>query len=139
MWKLNSWIKSFSHVLCIFMFSVFSCSLYFPVLCIFIFHCRSHISRSLVRNFTDCPAFNWDMHLSLLVVSHRMPWCYMLVCLFQQYFSYIALIILLVEETGGPGDIQRPVASHWQTLNVHLALIEIRSHYIFCDRHWLHR
>ena len=39
--------------------------------------------------------------------------------------------VLLVEETGGPGENHRPVASHWQTLshNVkHLALIEIRIH-----------
>jgi len=35
-----------------------------------------------------------------------------------------------VEETGGPGENHRPVASHWQTLwhnVVHLALIEIRT------------
>jgi hypothetical protein len=37
--------------------------------------------------------------------------------------------VLLVEETGGPRENHRPVASHWQTLShnvVHLALIEIR-------------
>jgi hypothetical protein len=36
----------------------------------------------------------------------------------------------LVEETGGPGENHRPVASHWQTLShnvVHLTLIEIRT------------
>ena len=36
--------------------------------------------------------------------------------------------ILLVEETGEPGESHRPVASHWQTLShnvVHLTLIEI--------------
>ena len=34
-------------------------------------------------------------------------------------------------KTGGPGENQRPVPSHWQTLShniVHLALIEIRTH-----------
>jgi hypothetical protein len=37
--------------------------------------------------------------------------------------------VLLVEETGGPGENLRPVTSHWQTLshNVHLTLIEIRT------------
>ena len=43
------------------------------------------------------------------------------------------------EETGGPGENHRPVASHWQTLShnvIHLVLIEIRTHNI---RHWLHR
>ena len=39
--------------------------------------------------------------------------------------------VLLVEDTGGPGENQRPVASHWQTLPhyvVDLALIEIPTH-----------
>ena len=61
---------------------------------------------------------------------------------FQQYFSYIMAVSLLVEVIGGPGENHRPVASHWQTLwhnDVHLALIEIRTHNITDDSHWLHR
>jgi hypothetical protein len=45
-------------------------------------------------------------------------------------FNIISVIswwsVFLVEETGGPGENYRPVASHWQTLShnvVHLALI----------------
>ena len=44
--------------------------------------------------------------------------------------------VLLVEETGGPRENQRPFASHWQTLphnTIHLALIEIRTHNISGD------
>ena len=56
-------------------------------------------------------------------------------------FNNISVIswrsVLLVEETGGPGENHRPVASHWQTLShnvVHLALTEIRIHNISGDR-----
>jgi hypothetical protein len=46
--------------------------------------------------------------------------------------------VLLVEETGVPGENQWPVASHWQTCShnvAHLALIEIRTYNISGDRH----
>jgi hypothetical protein len=70
----------------------------------------------------------------------------MLVCLFvclmvlNAIFNIIS--VLLVEETGGPGKNHRPVASHRQTLShnvLNLALIEIQTHNISGDRHWLHR
>ena len=55
------------------------------------------------------------------------------VCLmvFNATFNNISVIswrsVLLVEETGGPGENHWPAASHWQTLShnvVHLTLIE---------------
>jgi hypothetical protein len=69
---------------------------------------------------------------------------FMFVCLmvFNATFNNISVIswqsVLLVEETGGPRENHRPVASHWQTLPhnvVHLALIVIRTHNISGDRH----
>ena len=61
---------------------------------------------------------------------------------FNATFNKISVIlwqsVLLVEETGGPRENQRPVASHWQTLSynvVHLALIKIRTRNISGDRH----
>jgi hypothetical protein len=56
---------------------------------------------------------------------------------FKATFNIISVIlwrpVLLVEDTGGPGENHRPVASHWQTLSqnaVHLTLIKFRPHYI---------
>ena len=73
----------------------------------------------------------------------------LLVCLFvclmvlNVTFNNILVIswrcVLLVEETRGPRENHRPVASHWQTLwhnVVRLALIEIRTNNISGDRHW---
>ena len=63
---------------------------------------------------------------------------------FNTTFNNISVIsrsVLLVEETKGPGENHRPVASHWQTLShnvLHLDLIEIRTYNISGDRHWLH-
>jgi hypothetical protein len=50
--------------------------------------------------------------------------------------------VLLVVETGRPGENHRSVSSHWQTLShdvVHLAMIEIRTHNISGDMHSLQR
>jgi len=50
-------------------------------------------------------------------------------------FNNISVIsrrsVLLVEETGGPGENHRPIASHLQALSqnvVHIALIAILTH-----------
>jgi hypothetical protein len=76
-------------------------------------------------------------YLEYLIYSmnskYRWNTCY-IVCLmvFKATFNNISVIswrsVLLVEETGGPGENHRLVASHWQTLShnvVQLALIKI--------------
>ena len=54
--------------------------------------------------------------------------------MFNATFNNISVIswrsVLLVEETGGPGENHQPVASHLQTLShnvVHLAMIVIQT------------
>ena len=82
-----------------------------------------------------------DWHVLITMTLNNKFVCLMV---FNATFNNISVIswrsVLLVEETGGPRENPRPVASHWQTLShnvVHLALFEIRTH-ISGDIHWLH-
>jgi hypothetical protein len=65
------------------------------------------------------------------------------VMVFNATFNNISVIawrsVLLVEDTGVPGENHRPAASHWQTLSHNVVLYtprlsEIRTHNISGDR-----
>jgi hypothetical protein len=94
--------------------------------------------QSLVPTHYVCNGYLWvKITTSCLFV------CLMV---FNATFNNISFIswqsVLLVEETGWPGQYHRPVASHWQTLSrnvLHLTLIKIWTQNISGDRHWLHR
>ena len=56
---------------------------------------------------------------------------------FNDNFNNISAIswrsVLLVEETGEPGEKQRPIACHWQGL-----LFSVHFVHITCSRHEIH-
>jgi hypothetical protein len=67
-------------------------------------------------------------------------WCLMLLSIIFQLYRGCQFYWLRKPEYHREN--HRPVASHWQTLShnvVHLTLIEIRTHNISGDRHWLHK
>ena len=83
--------------------------------------CDASYYFSKIINYKYLLILFWSKHFVSLMV-------------FNATFNNISDIswrsVLLVEETGVPGENHRPVASQWQTLShnaVHLALIEIRT------------
>jgi hypothetical protein len=91
-----------------------------------------------------------DVTVNSVIYNSNRSICCLFVCLidgcFNATFNNISVIswrsVLLVKETVGPGENNRPVASHGQTLSryaVYLGVIEIRTHNIRGDSHWLHR
>ena len=88
----------------------------------------------------------WHNYTFFLILHLLCLFVCLFVCLmvFNATFNNVSVIswgqFLLVEETRGPEENHRPVASHWQTLShnvVHVALIEIRTHNFSGDMHLL--
>jgi hypothetical protein len=98
--------------------------------------------KKFICNLNDVPRYMFPKYKSLLSFINK---C--LFVLFNTTFNNISVIswrsVLSWRKPEDPEKTNhRPLASHWQTLShnvVHLALIEIRTHNISGDRHWLHR
>jgi hypothetical protein len=113
-----------------------------------IWFAQIQIPNVISHLITYCSSNDIKLFIPILPNQFTSIVCYFVfVCLvvFNATYNNISVIswgsVLLVEETEGPGENHRPVASHWQNLShniVHLTLIEIRSH-ISGDWHWLHR
>ena len=91
---------------------------------------------------------NKSQFLSNLFRRNKKIGCGLWFMVFYATFNNISVIswrsVLLVEETGVPGENHRPVASHWQTLSHNVVsstpcLSGIWTHNISGDWHWLHR
>ena len=73
--------------------------------------------NTLVTISSSWRGHNDIQHTSKLFGKHASLWCME----FNDTFNYISVIswrsVLLVEETGVPGENPRPVASHWQNVD----------------------
>ena len=163
MYYFFSWLNHIctSQTWCFLSFLILMLQLYLPIPmhCIYVSQCFFTLNTiyiagvyeylfsfySHLLTLTFIPKHTWSnstLVFSCKILNLHIGW-FGLWCL-MPLSTILGQSLLLMEETGVPGENHRPVASHWQTSSHSVVsstphLRGIQTHNTSGDRHWLHR